>query len=59
MKGGILSGIGAVVAIVIAFWLFIVILKVTVKLIGLAIILGLAAIIYFAVKDRIGGGDAR
>ena len=59
MKGGIIPAIGAVVAIVIAFWLFVVVLKVAFKLIGLAIIVGLAAIVYFAVKDRIGGGDAR
>ena len=59
MKGGILAGIGTIVAIVIGFWLFIIVLKVTVKLIGLAIILGLAAVAYFAVKKRIGGGDAR
>ena len=59
MKNGILGGLGAIVAIIIAFWLFIVVLKVAFKLIGLAVILGLAAVIYFAVKNRIGGGDAR
>jgi hypothetical protein len=59
MKHGILGGLGAIVAIIIAFWLFIVVVKVAFKLIGLAIIIGLAAIVYFAVKNRIGGGDAR
>jgi hypothetical protein len=59
MKGGILAGIGAVVAIVVGVWLFVVVLKVALKLIGLFIILGLAAALYFAVRNRIGGGDAR
>ena len=59
MKGGILAGIGAIVAIVVAIWLFVVVVKVALKLIGLALILGLAAIVYFVVKDRIGGGNAR
>ena len=58
MKGGILAGLGAVVAIVIAFWLFVVVVKIAFKLIGVAIIIALAAIIYFAVKNRIGGGNA-
>jgi Flp pilus assembly protein protease CpaA len=35
------------------------VVKITLKLIGLAIILGVGAFIYFAVKNRIGGGDAR
>jgi hypothetical protein len=59
MKGGILAGIGAVVAIAVAIWLFVVVVKVALKLIGLFIILGLAAAVYFAVRNRIGGGDAR
>jgi hypothetical protein len=59
MKNGILGGLGAIVAIIIAFWLFIVVVKVAFKLIGLAIIVGLAAIVYFAVRNRIGGGNAR
>jgi hypothetical protein len=59
MKGGILAGIGAVVAIIIAAWLFIVVVKLTLKLIGIAIILGLGAAVYFAVRNRIGGGNAR
>jgi hypothetical protein len=59
MKNGILAGLGAVVAIVIAFWLFIVVVKVALKLIGLAIILGLGAAAYLAVRNRIGGGNAR
>lgn len=59
MKGGILAGIGAIVAIVVAIWLFVIVVKVAFKLIGLAIIVGLGAVIYFAVKDRIGGGNAR
>jgi hypothetical protein len=59
MKNGILGGLGAIVAIVIALWLLIVVVKVAFKLIGLAIIVGLAAIVYFAVRNRIGGGDAR
>ena len=59
MKGGILAGAGAIVAIVIAFWLFFIVLKIAVKLIGLAIILGLAAAAYFWIRNRFGGGDAR
>jgi predicted membrane-bound spermidine synthase len=59
MKGGILAGIGAVVAIVVGVWLFVVVVKVALKLIGLFIILGLAAAVYFAVRNRIEGGDAR
>ena len=59
MKNGLLAGLGAIVAIVIAIWLFVVMVKVALKLIGLAIIVGLGAAIYFAVKNRIGGGDAR
>jgi predicted membrane-bound spermidine synthase len=59
MKGGILAGLGAIVAILVAIWLFVVVVKVALKLIGLALILGLAAIVYFVVKDRIGGGNAR
>jgi hypothetical protein len=59
MKGGLIAGIGAVVAIIVAAWLFIVVVKVTLKLLGLAIILGLGAAAYFAVKNRIGGGNAR
>ena len=59
MKGGIVATVGTLLVILIAFWLFIIVLKVTFKLIGLALILGLAAVVYFAVKNRIGGGDAR
>jgi hypothetical protein len=59
MKGGIVAGIGALVAIVLAAWLFIVVVKVTLKLIGIAIVLGLGAFLYFAVRNRIGGGNAR
>ena len=59
MKSGALAGLGAIVAIIIGFWLLVVVLKVAFKLIGLAVIVGLAAIVYFAVKNRIGGGDAR
>ena len=59
MKGGIVATVGTLLVILIGFWLFIIVLKVTFKLIGLALILGLAAVVYFAVKNRIGGGDAR
>jgi hypothetical protein len=59
MKGGLVAGVGAVVAIIVAFWLFIVVVKVALKLIGLAIILGLGAVFYVAVRNRIGGGNAR
>jgi hypothetical protein len=59
MKGGIIAGLGAIVLIVIGFWLFILVVKVAVKLIGFAIILGLAAALYFWVKNKFGGGDAR
>jgi hypothetical protein len=59
MKGGLIAGIGAMVAIVIAAWLFIIVVKVALKLMGVAIILGLGAAAYFAVRNRIGGGNAR
>ena len=59
MKGGILTGIVAIVAIVIAIWLFFVVLKLTIKLIGLAIILGLAAVAWIWLRNKFGGGDAR
>ena len=59
MKGGILAGLGVVVAIIIGFWLFVVVIKIAFKLIGLAIILGLAAAAYFWVKGKFGGGNAR
>ena len=59
MKGGLITGIGAIVGIIIAIWLFVIVLKVTFKLIGLAIIIGLAAFIYIAVKNKFGGGNAR
>jgi hypothetical protein len=59
MKGAIVAGLGTIVAIVVAFWLFILVVKLTVKLIGIAIILGLAAALYFWVKNKFGGGDAR
>ena len=59
MKGGLVAGIGTVVAIIVAFWLFVVVVKVAFKLIGLAIILGLAVAAYFWVKGKFGGGNAR
>jgi hypothetical protein len=59
MKNGLLAGLGVVLAIILAFWLFILVVKVTLKLIGLAIIVGLGAAIYFAVRNKFGGGDAR
>ena len=59
MKNGLLAGLGAVVAIILAFWLFFVVLKIAFKLIGLAIIVGLGAALYFAVRNKFGGGDAR
>ena len=55
MKGGLIAGLGAIVLIVIGFWLFIIVVKVAVKLIGFAIILGLAAALYFWVKSKFGG----
>ena len=59
MKGGIIGGLGVIVAIIIGFWLFVVVIKIAFKLIGLAIILGLAAAAYFWVKGKFGGGNAR
>jgi hypothetical protein len=59
MKGGIVAVLGTILAIVVGFWLFVVVIKVAFKLIGLAIILGLAAAAYFWVKGKFGGGDAR
>jgi hypothetical protein len=59
MKYAVIGGLGAIAAVVIAFWLLIVMVKLTLKLIGLALIVGLGAVIYFEVKKRIGGGNAR
>jgi len=59
MKGGIVAGIGTLLVIIIGFWLFIIVLKVTFKLIGLAIILGLAAVAWIWLRNKFGGGDAR
>ena len=59
MKGAVIGGAGAVVAILLAFWVFIFVVKVAMKLIGLAIIVGLGAFLYVAVRKKLGGGDAR
>jgi len=59
MKGGIVAGLGTIVAIIIAIWLFVFVIKIAFKLIGLVIILGLAAAAYFWLKNKFGGGDAR
>ena len=59
MKNLLLIAIGIVVAIVVGFWLLIFMVKLAVKLIGLALIVGLGAALYFGVKSRIGGSDAR
>jgi hypothetical protein len=59
MKNGLLAGLGVLLAIVLGFWLLILVVKVTLKLIGIAIILGLGAALYFAVRKKLGGGDAR
>jgi hypothetical protein len=59
MKEGIIGGIGVIVAIIIGFWLFVFVIKIAFKLIGLAIILGLAAAAYFWVKGKFGGSNAR
>jgi hypothetical protein len=59
MKGGIIAVLGTILAIVVGFWLFVVVIKVAFKLVGLAIILGLAAAAYFWLKGKFGGGNAR
>ncbi|MBV9884752.1 MAG: hypothetical protein JO276_17215 [Sphingomonadaceae bacterium] len=49
----------AIIVAVVAFWLVIVLIKVTLKLVGLAIIVALAAGAYFVVRNMIGSGNAR
>jgi hypothetical protein len=59
MKQGLLVLLGIVVAIVVGFWLIIAMVKLALKLIGLALIVGLGAALYFSVRNRIGSGHAR
>jgi len=59
MKNLVLVLVGIVVAIVVGFWLLVFMVKLAVKLIGLALIVGLGAALYFGVRNRIGGSDAR
>ena len=59
MKGGILAGAGAIVLVILAIWLFFVVLKIAIKLALLGIVVVAAVAAFYAVKKRIGGGDAR
>ena len=59
MKGALAGGVAAILAIVVAIWLFVFVVKIALKLIGLAIVAGLVAAAYFAIRKRIGSGDAR
>ena len=60
MTGRIIAaGVGILLAIVIGFWLLVFVVKLALKLIGLAIVVGLAALAYVAVRKKLGGGDAR
>ena len=59
MKNLLLAVLFIVVAIVVGIWLVVAVVKLALKLIGLAIVVGLGAALYFAVKNRIGGADAR
>jgi len=59
MKNILLVVLGVVVAIVVGFWLLIAMVKLALKLIALALIVGLGAVLYFGVKNRIGSGNAR
>jgi hypothetical protein len=56
---GIAPIAAAIVVAIVAFWLVIVLIKVTLKLIGLAIIVALAATAYLVVRNMIGSGNAR
>ncbi|HEY5710830.1 MAG TPA: hypothetical protein VIT38_02950 [Allosphingosinicella sp.] len=55
MKGG-LAGI---VLTIVAIFVLIALVKVAFKLAALAIVVGIGAAVYFAVRNRIGGGGAR
>ena len=59
MKNLLLVVLGVVIAIVVGIWLVVAVVKLALKLIGLAIVVGLGAALYFAVKNRIGGAHAR
>jgi hypothetical protein len=59
MKNILLVVLCVVVAIVVGFWLLIAMVKLALKLIGLALIVGLGAALYFGVKNRIVGSDPR
>jgi hypothetical protein len=59
MKNLLLVALFVVIAIVVGIWLVVAVVKLALKLIGLAIVVGLGAALYFAVKNRIGGTDAR
>ena len=55
MKYGILSAVAAILVIVVGFWLVIAVVKLTLKLAGLALILGLGAA-QRLVRARLGAG---
>ena len=59
MKNLLLVALCVVVAIVVGFWLLVAMVKLALKLIGLALIVGLGAALYFGVRNRLGGSDAR
>ena len=59
MKNLLLVVLGTIIAIVVGFWLIVFMVKLAVKLIGLALIVGLGAALYFGVRNRIGGSNAR
>jgi hypothetical protein len=59
MKNILLVVLCVVVAIVVGFWLLVAMVKLALKLIALALIVGLGAALYFGVKNRIGGSNAR
>ena len=59
MKNLLLAALFVIVAIVVGIWLVVAVVKLALKLVALAIIVGLGAALYFAVKNRIGGVDAR
>ena len=55
MKGGL----GTIVLLVLGVFVLVALVKVAFKLAALAILVGIGAAIYLAVRNRIGGGGAR
>ena len=53
------STLGGIAFVIVALIVLVLVVKIAFKLAALAIVVGIAAIIWLAVKDRLGGGGAR